>query len=254
MKPLATVLCCLLLTGCSSIGAGQGVKWYNPGTWFSGAEGRAAAHLNEKVDSAQHKALGMAQKAAHETSEALAAAPDSRAVSVAKDSNAQAVSLLDQINGPLTAGEAAQLKEKVRLLVSELAEERAKGEAMKADSIKAIEKVSARLDELADMKRKADADLAKAFERENSLANELRNERWWKWFIGLSLAAATILGFAGWVYVRLTLGGLPTALGSSLNALRSSRPELADEITSVLDVHLSPAEQRLIRMMAAKSK
>lgn len=248
---LGLILC---LSGCASSGAAQNVKWYNPATWFSGSEGRAAAKLDAKIETANDKAIGAAQRAVHETSEALAVAGDSRPVSVAKEANSQAVALLDQVAGPLTAGEAAKLREKVRLLTSDLAEERAKGEEMAKKDRQSIERLSGQLEELAALKKRTDADLAKAFERENALANELRNERWWKWFIGISLAVVGVLGFAGWVYVRLTLGGLPTALGRSLNSLRTSNPALAAEITNTLDVHLSPAEQRLVAIMAAKNK
>ena len=89
-----------------------------------------------------------------------------------------------------------------------------------------------------------------AFERENELANQLRAQRALFWIA----AGVGVLGFAGWMYVRLTLGGLPTALGRSLNSLRATAPDIADRLVQSLDVELSPSEQTLIRLMAAKHK
>lgn len=244
----------VFVSGCASGagGAGKGVTWYNPTTWFSGKAGSTAAKVEAKIDTAKDAAVGAAQKAAHETKEALDGVPASRATGVARSSNDVAVALLDQVAGPLTSAEASYLKEKVRLLISDLAEERARGEALLATGRAEVDKISGKLDELEAAKKKADKDLASAFERENGLANELRNERWWSWFWRISIGLAAILALGGWVYVRFTLGGLPTGLGRALNDLRSADPEAADKLTGALDIHLSRAEQSMIRIIRAK--
>lgn len=252
---LVSFLCLsVILTGCESTktGAGVGVRWYNPTTWFSGSEGRRATQNEVKRDEAKEQAINQAKLSAHETQEALDRAGDSREVEVAKDSNDTTVTLLDQATGVPTAKQLADIKEKVRLLTSQVAEERARGEKMRGEDQDRISKLSAKLAELEAQKAKFDKDLAAAFVRENSLANELRNERWWSWFWRIAIGATAIIGFAGWIYVRLTLGGLPTALGKSISHLRSSSPEIAAQLTNVLDVNLSPAEQSLIRLLAAK--
>ena len=251
-KTLLILLMFLVMPGCQSAGGGSGVKWYNPGTWFSGKAGRESAAIEAKTDKAEDKALREAQKAVKATGEALAVAPDSLPVATAKQSNADAQSLLDQLAGPMTAEDAARVREQVRLLTSSLEEERRLGAEMRRESTERVAKISAELAKLAEMKRQNDADLAKAFERENSLANELRNERWWSWFWRITIGVAAVLALAGWVYVRLTLGGLPTALGKTLKTARENNPALAEMLTSTLDVNLSPTEQKLIRILTAK--
>jgi len=251
MRNVAAALLCLVLAGCVST-ATPGVKWYNPTTWFSGSAGRESAKVEAKIEKASDKAIDEAQKSAHATQDALAAAPQSRPVDVARASNDNTVALLDQVSGPLSAADAAQLKERVRLLVSDVATERARGEALQADSQRKIESVSRDLAELADAKKKADADLAKSFERENALANELRNEKWWSWFWRISIGAIVLIVGAAYLYLRWTVGGMPSALSGALAHLRATDPAIADKLTSALDVHLSPAEQSMIRLLVAR--
>lgn len=251
MLRIAALCSCFLLAGCVAA-PGGGVKWYNPTTWFSGSAGRESAKIDAKIEKTSDAAIDEAQRAAHATQAALSTAPQSRPVDVARASNDSVVSLLDQISGPLSAAESAQLKERVRLLVSDVAAERAKGETMQQDAQKKIESVSRDLAELGEAKKKADADLAKAFERENSLANELRNEKWWSWFWRITIGAVVLIVGAAYVYLRWTIGGMPTALSGALASLRSSDPAIADKLTSALDVHLSPAEQSMIRLLVAR--
>lgn len=251
-KALIILMVFLAMPGCQSAGGGKGVTWYNPTTWFSGKAGRDSAAIEAKTDKAEDKALREAQKAVKATGEALAVAPDSLPVATAKQSNADAQSLLDQLAGPMTAEDAARVREQVRLLTSSLEEERRLGAEMRRESTERVAKISTELAKLAEMKRQNDADLAKAFERENSLANELRNERWWSWFWRITLGALVIIGLVAFVYVRLTLGGLPTALGKSLNTARATNPELAKFMTEHLDDNLSLPEQKLIRILTAK--
>ncbi len=251
MRRVALICSCLLLAGC--VGApGTGMKWYNPTTWFSGSAGRESAKIDAKIEKSSDKAIDEAQKAAHATQVALSGAPQSRPVDVARASNDNVVALLDQVGGPLSAADAAQLKERVRLLVSDVATERARGEAMQQDAQRKIESVSRDLAELGEAKKKADADLAKAFERENSLANELRNEKWWSWFWRITIGAVVLIVGVAYVYLRWTIGGMPTALSGALASLRASDPAIAEKLTGALDVHLSPAEQSMIRLLVAR--
>jgi len=253
MRTLLSIVLCLGLVGCSSP-TSSGWKFYNPTTWFSGSAGRASAKVEEKIDKAQDKASVEAQKSAHVTQLALMTAPQSRQVDVARNSNDNTVALLDQMNGGLSADVINALKEQVRLLTSDLAEERARGEAQRLESQKKVDSVSKELTELAALKKKTDAALATSFERENALANELRNERWWSWFYRIAGVTLVILIGAAYLYVRLTIGGLPTALTGALADLRQSAPDVAEKLTSVLDIHTTRSEQALIRALLAKRK
>lgn len=251
MRRFVFAVTLFLLVGCSTPGAGSGVTWYNPTTWFSGSAGRESAKIGAQRDTAKDKAIEEAKLSAHETDEALKGVPESRSTDVARDSNDTTVQLLDQATGVPSSKQLNEIKEKVRLLTSELATERAEGEKLRKADQDRVDKLSGRLAELETAKAKADKDLAAAFERENTLANQLRNERWWSWFWRIAIGSAAIIGFAGWVYVRLTLGGLPTALGKSISHLRTSNPAIAEQLTGVLDVNLSPAEQKMIAMISA---
>jgi hypothetical protein len=250
--PRLSLILCLLLSGCSGTGSGAGIKWYNPTTWMSGSAGRSVTDVNAKTDTAESAAIGAAQKSAHETQAALFVAPASRQVDVARMSNDNAVALLDQVAGPLTAKEMAEIREKVRLLVSDLADERARGEAMRLTDQRKDDRISALLSELAAEKEQSVKNLSAAFERENGLANELRNERWWSWFWRITIGAGAILAVSGYVYLRLTLGGLPTALGSSLAKFRAADPDAADRFTRLLDIPTTPAEQAMISLIASR--
>ena len=254
MKRCTLVLCMFLMLGCSSVPSGdkQGIAWYNPTTWFSGSAGRKAERLDEKDVEARGSALKSVQRAVNETSEALQRAPESRPVSVAKGSNDQARIFLDQLAGPMTVEESKGVAEQVRLLLSDLEQERAEGERLREINDSLASNVSETLSVIAKAKIKNEKDLEKAFERENALANQLRNERWWSWFWKISIGAVAILLFAAWIYVRFTLGWMPTALGRSLSDARKSNPEFARFMEEQLDTHLTPTEQKMIRMLTIK--
>lgn len=251
MRGLGAIVLCLALAGCTTL-SNTGVHWYNPGTWFSGSAGRTAATVAAKIDTANDKAVTEAQRSAHATQVALSIATTSRPIDAARASNDNTVSLLDQVSGPLTASDLAGIREQVRLLTSDLAEERAKGAASQRESQTRIDFISSELSQLREAKKKSDEDLAVAFGKENALANELRNEKWWSWFWRITIGSVLIVALVAYVYLRFTVGGLPTALSGTLATFRKTEPELADKFTSLLDVHTSPAEQSLIRLLIAK--
>jgi hypothetical protein len=243
----AAILSLLLLTGCTT---GGGAKWYAPATWFSHAPAASVDTATAKVERAEDAVVKGAQKSAHETQVALMTVPDSRSTGVARRSNDTTVALLDQVAGPLSAADIAGIREMVAGLTSENAELRAKAEREYQRSQADINEASKKLTDANAKLGNAQDKLRVAFERENELANQLRSQRALFW-IAVGVGS---LGFIGWMYVRLTLGGLPTALGRSLNNLRSTAPAVADQLVNTLDVELSPAEQTLIRLMAAKHK
>jgi len=241
------VLVLFLLTGCST---GSGVRWYAPATWFSGAPASNVDQAGSKVETAEAKAVKAAQKSAHETQVALLTVPESRSTDVAIESNDTTVTLLDQVAGPLSAKDAAKIREMVNGLVSENSELRAEAEKERKKAREVTSEISDKLNKARSELGQAQDKLRIAFERENELANQLRSQRALFW---ISVVVG-ILGFAGWIYVRLTLGGLPTALGKSLNELRASSPDVAEKFVKALDVELTPSEQTLIRLVAAKHK
>lgn len=236
----ALPLLCLLLAGCAS--SGSGVRWYAPATWFSGSEGRAVEKAEKRQESAENAAGKALQRSVHETDLALRSAPASRAVEVATESSAQAVTLADQLYGPLTAAEASALRAQIAGLLSENAQIRADAEKARQkgrdEALEASQRLAEAQSETADVKEKLEA----AFRRENALANDLRAQRWLAWIAGV----IALLCAAGWVYVKFALGGLPGAIAKGLSALRAKGAIPPAHEDNVFDSYLNRHEQALI--------
>jgi hypothetical protein len=228
-----------MVSGCAS---GTGSKWYAPTTWFSGSELRKVERVEAKRDSAREEAIKAAQETAYATQEALTSAPVSRPVEVAQEANGQTVALLDQVAGPLTVAEREALRKQVSLLLSENADLRKSGEALRDANREAIADISIRLANAQAELRTAQTNLKAGFARENALANQLRVQRFLLWAVGI----VAVLGYAGILYFRIAYGGIPAALGRGLSEIRAKQPELAPVITQAFDTYLNRDEQARI--------
>ncbi len=229
----------LLLSGCAS---GSGVKIWNPLTWGSHQPADKVDQTTAKEERIRDEARKAAQRNVHQTQSALAEAPASRPVAVAKEFNATAVALLDQTEGPLQAGDIAELQKTVTGLLSENAQIRAEAERQRAKDSEKVADVSERLAKAERASDTASAKLRLAFDRENALANQLRNQVALTWIAG----GLGLLGFLGWVYVRFALGGVPNAIGKGLAVLRTKNPEAGALATQIFDSYLNRHEQTLI--------
>jgi hypothetical protein len=207
MKRLALMVCVLALAGCQT--ARTNVKWYNPGTWFSGSEGRAVNRAEQQVDTRKAEALGAAQVAAHKAQSAIAKLPSGVEQAVAADFAGEVVVLLDQVIGPPKFGDLTMWQQQVDRLCSSDAAVRAKAELERAEQKEQTAKLSRKLQEAEASLSAKTGDLAEAFKRENALANELRNQRWWKWFILISVGLVALLASGGYIYIRYFFGGIP---------------------------------------------
>jgi hypothetical protein len=244
----ATIAACLLLAGCSTNG---GSRWYAPATWFSGAPATATDKAEKKEDAAREKVIISAQKSAHETDFALAAAPASRPVEVARDSSASTVQLLDQVAGPMTAADLSAVRRQVQLLVSENAKLREQGESMRQDARQDAEKLSRGLAEAEAKTEAAGKALRAAFERENALANDLRAQRAQFWIA----AGVAVLLALGWLYAKIMLGGVAGGLGKLLaHAETSLGTEAASNLRAIADSRLNRNEQAAVRAAYEKAK
>jgi len=233
----------LLLSGCAS---GTGAKWYAPATWFSHAPADKVDRAQDKEEVARHAVVKAAQRSAHSTAAALAAAPTSRPVAVASDSAASTIALLDQAAGPMQAEDLARLRATVAGLLSDNAELRAKAEAQRAADARNIGEVSAALAKAEAASEAAASKLRIAFERENALANELRGQRALLWIAG----GVALLLAAGWLYARFALGGIPGAVGAGLARLRAADPKAGEIATGIFDQLLNRHEQERIARAA----
>ncbi len=120
---LAVSLVALALTGCA--------LW--PSTWrIGGTPLEKTEHAKQQLAAAQADAIGGAQAAVHQAGIALASAPDSRAVVVARDFVAEAQALIDQARGAPNAAEVQRYREVVAGLLSENAAVRAAAEKQRA--------------------------------------------------------------------------------------------------------------------------
>ena len=260
MRPLLLALLALALAGCATgprPGAQAGAIWWNPLTWMSASEARAADKANaaaleagRRETAARDEILRAAQRAAHETVLALLSAPTSRATTVASESATHAAANLDQALGALPAETQAAIRRQIEALLSDNAALRAQGEQLRATQRDRDAEASRRL---ADAESKAAAANAKAtaqaaelraaFDRENALANELRTQRW---IAGLSTAASVGLGLLALAY-RSNIGGMATAAAGALADLeRKHGSSVASLARGALDAGLNRGEQTTI--------
>ena len=243
---MALMVCWLIfITGCTTGGA-RNVKWWSPATWFSAREAQAEDRAVVKLDDAKERAVKAAQGTAHETQVALVSAPESRPVDVARESNDQTVTLLDQAAGPLPSSEITKIRKQVTGLLSDNAALRTEAEKARAESRTTISDISAKLEKASSDLGKAQRDLRDAFDRENALANELRNERVIKW----AVATLAVVGTAAWIYIKVTVGGMPQAVGLALRDLRAKNPDLAKSVAPFYTKYLSRREQDRIKQHA----
>lgn len=266
----------LSLSGC--VGAPGGV-WWNPTTWASRAAPAAADRAAAKVDSARSaegQAADAAVQAAHiefvKTDLALAAAPDSRPVSLARRTTTNGLGLLDQVR-PLTAAQSAEARQLVADLLSDNTQTVAAAAAKQRTAEEKLVALGRDLEEARAKLEKREADLAKAngqlreaYDRENALANKVRN--FWfvvgglalLWVLGnvLSVAARFHPGLSG--MSRLVNGVAAPAfafaearaadglqkVGHALARVRNAVPAAAERVVEIFDQETDADHQRVI--------
>lgn len=279
---LISIAVLLLLPGCAS--AGGGATWWNPTTWLSRAAPAAADRAAEKRDEASSKADAAERSAVHaahveiaKTDLALVGAGEGRAVQLARRTNANALGLLNQVQ-PLTAEESAAVRQLVADLLSEKAEVVAAAERKQraaedqlAAAARDLEEARHKLEQREAALTAANANLRAAYDRENALANQVRNF----WFVAGGLAllwlGGTLLGAAARFYPPLAgvsrlVNGIaaPTLafaeqrasaglqrVGHALAVARERIPQVAGQITEIFDQHTDADHQRAIGAAAS---
>lgn len=242
-------LALVLGPGCTT---NPGVRWYAPTTWFSHAPASRVDAANAEVEHNKDVARKQAQMQAHKAQIALEDAPPSRPVAIAQAANDDTVALLDQTEGLPDLGAIRTLKDRVKALESDNMAIREAAEVKdKAETTKIIE-ISSKL-----VRSEARADAATdklrvAFDRENTLANDLRAQHALLWIVG----SAAVLCACGWLYVRFFLGGFPSAVGGLLARLETKNPTAASDARSILDdlFHHKPSVQAAIAAAYAKNR
>lgn len=275
---LTSLMLIMLLTGCVGDRTG-GAVWWNPTTWASRAAPAAADRAAAKVDTArtaEELAAGAAVASAHKefakTDLALATAPDSRPVALARRTTANGLGLLDQVR-PLTAAEAAEVRQLVADLLSENAQTVAGAETRQrtaeerlAETGRELTAARAKLEQREAELTKANGQLREAYDRENALANKVRNF----WFIIGGLALLWVLGNLLSVAARFNpaLAGVSRIVngvtapafafaearaadglqkvGQALAKAREAMPEVAEKLTTIFDTQTDADHQRAI--------
>ncbi len=268
----------LWLTGCVGDRTG-GAVWWNPTTWAARAAPAAADRAAAKVDTArtaEQVAADAAVQSAHKefakTDLALAVAPDSRPVALARRTTANGLGLLNQVR-PLTAEESAEIRQLVADLLSENAATAAAAEAKQrtaeeklAAAGRDLEAARAKLEQRELELTKANGQLREAYDRENALANKVRN--FWfilgglalLWVLGniLSVAARFHPGLAG--VSRIVNGVTAPAfafaearaadglqrVGHALAKVKEAMPEAAEKLVTIFDNETDRDHQRAI--------
>ena len=240
---VALVAGAMLLAGCGTTGK----HWWSPGTWGSSRPAEQAARAETKLDAAQDKAVRVARAEVSKAGIALASAPESRPVEVSRRTIANAQALLDQVAGPLTAEEAADIRRIVADLLSDHAATRSAAEARQAAAEGRLSELSQKVAAAGAALDAANTKLAAAFARENALADQLRNERARRWWMIGGGSLLILICAAGWLWLQISSGGIPRALGSMLKGLDEKAPDQANAIRDLLDPVLNRLEQAAIR-------
>lgn len=255
------VLLALVCASAGCMGPGKsGAQVLKPWTWFSHQEASATDRAESRVDAAamdmdtaREDLLRAAQREAHRADLAIAAAPESRPVEVARDAAGNATAALDQALGPLSTEEAKALRERVAALLSEVAAIRQSAEQAQArdtaallDAGRALEAAETKLLQRDAELREKQAELRTAFDRENALANQMRGQRW-------ALIGATLLALAlgaGWVYLKVTSGGLISTMVGRIDAFKQARGEkdpAVSELLTLLSGGMNRLEKKIVR-------
>ena len=236
---LLLALCALsLLAGC--VGPDSSLRVLHPGTWFSGREVKRVEKTAAKVELAQAENIRVARSEVAKASQALAAADTTaRPVQLSQRFVDNALPLLDQVAGPMTAKEAAELRE----LVAGLLAGKVSAEAKQAAAERSVTEISAHLESVQTALDEAEIKLRDGFRRENQLADQYRAEKALRWI----LIGVLIISAGGLTYLRIQFAVLGGGVASALADV--ARKAGASDFTTALDVNISPSQQRFIRKL-----
>jgi hypothetical protein len=259
---LAALLLLFSLCGCASP-AGRGSRLL-PWNWFSPDRAGQLAEQQKATTGAEHELVKAAQENVRATSQALAVAPASQAVTVAQDFNGRADAQLAQAVGALPADKVQQLEQLVAQLTSENAEIRAAGAVELAKRDKAESALAAALEDSRNREAKLTEQLKQSDLQYQAQAEKYRRVVFWVaviagGWLALQLLAgisrfypglAPVARLAGMVsapvvhaaYERVTAAG-----GRMLADMEKSSAVLAEQVRGLMDTHTDPADQVAIR-------
>jgi hypothetical protein len=230
----AAIALLLLCVGCSTSS-----RWNPLNLWF----GRAAASVEKQQAKEQKGEQQAAQLAAVEvfkTEIALRSAPESRPVEVARRTNTNALSLLQQ-RGPLSILQTQEAAEIVAGMLAESADLRTKAEKRQAAAERDAAQLSAELATIRSQLATARAKAAEEAANNLALANELR---WSKIAAWAGSACSVLLGLAAIAY-RMNIGRFQEGAAQVLAGLQQRHGDgAADTARALFDAALHTGEQK----------
>lgn len=229
-----TISITMLITGgCTS--SGEGLFG-----WYSAREARAADASAKARDDARDELVISARSEVAKAAQSVRAADQQHLpVQLTRRFIDNALPALDQVAGPMTAAEAAEL----RALVEDLLDGKEAAERNQRQAERQLENVSERL---AGYERRHAADqerLRAAFDRENRLANRFRMTV----LVSVGTGALSLLAMGAAWYFRSQGAGLIRTIGNSLRDLDQQNPRAAQAATGAFDVNLPPSLHQTIR-------
>lgn len=259
VRPLLILAACLLL-------ALSGCAWVPSALRIGGTPLERVEKREEKQDAAKERLLKASQEAAHKTADALAAAPESRPVEVARDFATEAASGLDQALGAPTAGDAAKWQDLVRRLISEDAKVREQAERERSADRAEIARLGDKLAEATAATVRAEEKALKYAAEVDRIADILRKAVWliggvvvlWVLSQALSIAARFNPAFAGAASlvntvaapaVQYAFSRAKTGLqkvGAALADADKAKDEAAVKILAYLDANTDVDHQAVI--------
>lgn len=239
---------------------GSNLTWWNPNTWGKHAPASAVDKAEKKLEVAEIAKTGARDSqihAAHVEIYKASVAVESVQPGQAKDATVRFVgnglSALDQAD-PLSASEHAQALAIVQGLLSQEVQKRENAETAqkKAEDAlsltsQALSKAQLSLKEAHDTLSVKQSALRNAFDRENALANEMRNHVFLKW---LAVSVAVILAILA-LYLHAGLGRVGQAL-HPLSKILS--PDDYSKVVSTVDGATDWLHQALIAVGRKKEE
>lgn len=269
MKFKATVLLVssLFLGSCSTT-PGSNKSILAPSTWFSDAPLKKMQGNDQKTEEARETALRHVQILTLEQSIGLASLPSSPGLNHVIHSNRQSLLLLDQLSGPVSQKKQREVEGYMGLLFSGDTEKVEDGVSLREKRDRTVGRDSETIETLRREKQELTENLARGFERENSLANAHRSA--WATFywvlsglVGVFILHAvlpllanvfpvlsglsrtvTAITSPGLTYIEKRGSRMAEALGEMLH---DAKPEESEAMTASLDKYLDADHKRKVR-------
>jgi ElaB/YqjD/DUF883 family membrane-anchored ribosome-binding protein len=211
-------------------------------TWAFGRKAAKEVKLEGKAATLEDAQVDAAQVEVVKTGLALAAAPASRPVEVAKRTNSNAAALLNQ-RKPLNAATLADIQATVAGLLSEEVAKREAAERAQSETEKRNQGMAQELEDLRTELKGIKADRIAEAANNLAVANQLRAANIWKW----TSTAASVIFAVGMLAYRANAFGLATRVaGGLVDIERQHGAGTADLARGALDSALDMGDKNKI--------